>query len=329
MTRQGRSRSALSTVLIGLTGGAGFLLIGATLGALAAELWWPLDLLTSFHPQYAVLLTLVAVIHLALRSPISGVWLLSAALVNVSIVAPYVLGGSGQAAADAPRLSVMSFNVGVSNSMRTDVARYVAEEQPDILFIIESSFEWEDALAESGPPMAAVAIVPRGRVSGITVMADPRMLAKAVPLDFAELGEAAALEVTLGGERIVVLGLHPPSPTSSERSARRNQILEAAVVWVASVDKPVLVVGDFNTTPWSPAFHSLQMRGGLVDTGRGGGIQPTWPSGWGPAMIPIDHALHNGGLVAVERHTGPSLGSAHRPLLVTVALAPAVSEPAE
>jgi endonuclease/exonuclease/phosphatase (EEP) superfamily protein YafD len=38
-------------------------------------------------------------------------------------------------------------------------------------------------------------------------------------------------------------------------------------------------------------------------------------------MIPIDHALFSGGLVLVERRTGPPFGSAHRPLLVTVAAA--------
>ncbi|MCJ7726089.1 MAG: endonuclease/exonuclease/phosphatase family protein, partial [Acidimicrobiia bacterium] len=136
---------------------------------------------------------------------------------------------------------------------------------------------------------------------------------------FADPGEAAAVEVTLGGDRIVVLVLHPPSPTSGERAARRNGILSAAGDWVAGIDAPVVVVGDFNTTPWSPAFRSLQVRGGLADTARGGGFQPSWPSGWGPAMIPIDHALHTGGVVVVERRTGPSFGSAHRPLMVTVA----------
>ncbi|MFH2071941.1 MAG: endonuclease/exonuclease/phosphatase family protein [Actinomycetota bacterium] len=319
MTTRGRDRSALSTALRGLTGGAGFLIVGLTFGALLGDLWWPLDLLTSFYPQFAVLLAVLGVLHLALRSPGSGAVMLAVALINLSIVAPYLVGGGPTAAADAPRLSVLSFNVGVSNPMRLEVARYVAEERPDLLFVLESSFEWEAALAAAGPPMSTVAIVPAGQVAGITVMADPRLLARTLEVGFAGPGEAAAVEVSLEGRRIVVLAIHPPSPTSGARAARRDAILAAAGDWVASVDAPVLVVGDCNTTPWSHAFRALQVRGGLFDTARVAGIQPSWPSGWGPAMIPIDQALHTEGLALVERHTGPSLGSAHRPLLVTVA----------
>ena len=314
-----RIRPVASTALLGLTGGVGLGLVGATLGALLGEWWWPLDLLTSFHPQYAVALAAVALMHLALRSPASGGWFLAFALINSSIVAPYVVGGGGGTATGDARLSILSFNVGVSNPMRRDIARYVAEEQPDLLFVIESSFEWEDALAAAGPPMAAIAIVPRGMVSGITVMADPDLLPRPVEVPFADPDEGAAVEVALGTERIVVLALHPPSPTSGDRAARRDGILSAAGDWVATLDRPVVVVGDFNATPWSSAFRALQVRGGLADTARGRGLQPSWPSGWGPAMIPIDNALHTGGLVAVDRETGPSFGSAHRPLTVTVA----------
>jgi len=319
MTNKGRSRSAPVSALLGLTGGGGLLMVGATLGALVATLWWPLDLLTSFHPQYAVILAAVGFFHLLLRSRISAAVFLMAALVNVSLVAPFVIGGGPSADAPGPRLSVLSFNVGVSNPNRSDIAAYVGQEQPDLLFVIESSFEWEGALAASGPPMTAVAIVPRGRVSGITVMANPAIGARSVPLDFTDPGEAVAVEVRLDGQRVVVLVLHPPSPTSGERAAKRDAVLAAAGAWVATVDAPVLVVGDLNSTPWSSAFRSLQVQGRLLDSSRGAGLQPTWPSGWGAMMIPIDHALHTGELAVVERRTGPPMGSAHRPLLVTVA----------
>jgi endonuclease/exonuclease/phosphatase (EEP) superfamily protein YafD len=319
MTTAGADRSAPVSVLIGLTGGFGLLLIGATLGALVGSWWWPLDLLSSFHPQYAVLLTLVGLFHLLVRSRATAVWLLAVACINAAIVAPSLVGWGPDHDAPGPYLSVMSFNVGVSNPMRREVARYVDEERPDLLFVLESSFEWEDTLGRWGPPMAVIAIVPRGRVSGITVLADTSIQARSVPVAFADPGEAVAVEVTLGSERIVVLGIHPPSPTGGDRAAHRDRILSDAGDWIAAMDVPVLVVGDFNATPWSHAFATLQFRGRLIDTSDGAGLQPSWPSGWGPVMIPIDNALHTAGLVTVARSTGPPLGSAHLPLLVTVA----------
>ncbi|MCB2223457.1 MAG: endonuclease/exonuclease/phosphatase family protein [Actinobacteria bacterium] len=321
MTGTARSRSTFTTLVLGATGAAGAVAALATLGGLSGGLWWPLDLLSSFHPQYLVVLAAAALVHLALRSPASGVWLLAAALINAAIVAPLFLGSGADPDAAGERLTVVSFNVGVSNPARDDIARYLAAEEPGLLFVIESSFEWEDALERQGPPLATLAIVPRGRVSGITVMADPSLGARVIPAGFADPGEAIAVEATLGGERLTVLGLHPPSPTNGERAARRDEVMAAAAEWVRGVEGPVLVIGDLNATPWSSAYRSFRWTAMLADTSHGSGFQPSWPAGWGPAMIPIDHALHSGGLVLVERRTGPSFGSAHRPLLVTVAAA--------
>ncbi len=75
-----------------------------------------------------------------------------------------------------------------------------------------------------------------------------------------------------------------------------------------------------NAWPWSAAFRRLTAAGNLDNSLTGHRLQPSWPDGWGPLMIPIDHALHGDDLVAVDRSTGPSLGSDHRPILVTVAL---------
>lgn len=312
-------RSAPAKALAAVTGLPGALAALATLGALAGALWWPLDLLSSFHPQYAVVLAAAATVHLAVRMRATAAWLAAGALLNAVLVAPHLVGAGLHPDAAGPRLTVMSFNVGVSNPMRQEMARFVAEEDPDLLFVLESSFEWEDALERWGPPMAAVAIVPQGRVAGITVTADPALGARSVPVPFAGPDQAAAVEVTLGGRSTVVLALHPPSPTTGARAGERDRILAAAGDWAAGLGTPVLVVGDLNATPWSHGYAALRFRGRLVDTSRSAGLQPTWPAGWGPLMIPIDHALHTGDLATVARETGPSLGSAHLPLLVTVA----------
>jgi endonuclease/exonuclease/phosphatase (EEP) superfamily protein YafD len=83
----------------------------------------------------------------------------------------------------------------------------------------------------------------------------------------------------------------------------------------------VVVVGDLNATPWSHAYGVLRLGGGLVDTLRGRGLQPTWPEGWGFLMIPIDHVLHTRGLGSADRRTGPAFGSTHRPVLVRIGVA--------
>ena len=85
---------------------------------------------------------------------------------------------------------------------------------------------------------------------------------------------------------------------------------------------PLVLIGDFNCTPWSPAFRKLVSYSGLRDSRRGLGVQPTWPSPFGPFGIPIDHALVSKDLHVIDRSVGPQVGSDHRGIVVGLALKP-------
>lgn len=275
---------------------------------------WLLDLTANFRPQQAaVLLPLGALALLGHRR--IGSALLVVGLVDAALVAPYLV-GSGAGITGEDRIEVMTFNVGISNPNRLAVADYIASEDPDVVFIFESSFEWEDAIRASDLPLQIVSVVPRGRIAGVTVLARPSL--RPGSIEVAIGGEAAAVTVDLGDSRVDVLGVHPPSPTTAARSGRRDAILAAAGEWVLDRPGEVIVVGDFNATPWSHAFRGLRRRAGLIDTMRGAGLQPSWPDGWGVLALPIDHILHTSGLASADRRTGPAFGSAHRPVVVSI-----------
>jgi endonuclease/exonuclease/phosphatase (EEP) superfamily protein YafD len=84
-----------------------------------------------------------------------------------------------------------------------------------------------------------------------------------------------------------------------------------------------IIVGDFNTTPWSPAFRRLasgRWRDAADVVGRG--LRPTWPS-WSPLPIsPLDHVLVSGGLGVSEVNSAEVPGSVHRALIVSVVVPP-------
>jgi endonuclease/exonuclease/phosphatase (EEP) superfamily protein YafD len=84
-----------------------------------------------------------------------------------------------------------------------------------------------------------------------------------------------------------------------------------------------IIIGDFNTTPWSPAFRHLA-SGTWRDAADvvGHGLRPTWPS-WTPLPVsPLDHVLVTGGLGVSEVNAADVAGSRHRALLVTVVVPP-------
>ncbi len=278
------------------------------------SVFWVVDLTANFRPQQAVVLVVLGTVAL-LGDKRVAVLVIGTGLLNTAVVAPYVIGGTPDIVGD-DRIEVMTFNVGISNPNRADVAAYIAREDPDVVFIFESSFEWEASFRNSDIPLQIISIVPRGRIAGVTVLARASLRPGAVEVSLG--GEASAVTVDLGDQRIDLLGIHPPSPTTAERSQRRDGMIVAAGEWIRSRSGEVLVVGDLNATPWSHAVRTLRRSGALVDTMRGVGLQPSWPEGWGVLAIPIDHVLHTGGLASENRRTGPSIGSAHRPVIVTI-----------
>jgi endonuclease/exonuclease/phosphatase (EEP) superfamily protein YafD len=107
-----------------------------------------------------------------------------------------------------------------------------------------------------------------------------------------------------------VLALHARTPLTAETLAARNRYLDGAAARAAGLDGPLVFVGDFNATPYTPAFARLIDRAGLATFGT---VPATFPAAFGPLGIPIDHVLVRG-LVLTQLTPLPAIGSDHRPL---------------
>lgn len=86
--------------------------------------------------------------------------------------------------------------------------------------------------------------------------------------------------------------------------------------------KSTILTGDFNSTPWS---WTLKRQDKLLGLRRWTRALPSWPAGKfsrvmaAPApFLPIDHVYAGSAWHAVSVERGPSLGSDHRPMVVTL-----------
>lgn len=85
----------------------------------------------------------------------------------------------------------------------------------------------------------------------------------------------------------------------------------------------VVLMGDFNATPWSASFRRVLVDSGLVDSAtqpseRPHWTRPTWFSRWPGIGLPIDHILLSPTWRIHERRLGPFFGSDHRPLVIEI-----------
>ena len=126
--------------------------------------------------------------------------------------------------------------------------------------------------------------------------------------------------IDLDGRSLSVVGTHPLPPMGRRRSELRDHHLQAIGKLITRLPSPVIVLGDLNTTSWSPHFRDLLGRTGLRDSRRGFGVQPTWPVEPWVLRIPIDHALVSKELAVKQRYVGPDIGSDHFPIVVECAV---------
>lgn len=133
-------------------------------------------------------------------------------------------------------------------------------------------------------------------------------LSKVTPEDTAGRGLMFAdLAGDWDGTRVVIT--HPLIPASSSWTKARNSLLSVAGDTAQGAEHFILM-GDFNTTPWSATFRALPGK-------RAGDprFSATWPTFF-PAMgISIDHILASENFQLVEFKVLESVGSDHYPLL--------------
>ncbi len=292
--------------------------LAATGAGLLGSWWWAFDLTVHFRVQYAAVLGASALGLGAVRWWKAALVTAAGMALNLALVIPAYLGGPAPAQPESPTLTVLSFNVRSANRERTAVMDYLRQGAADVVFLHESSVDWERDLLNADLPYALWFPRLPGNIFGTAVLTPPGAVVEA--LDLGGTGFRSAL-VTMpyAGGTLEVLGTHPVSPTNAARTARRNAQLEAVAEWSADRPGPLVVVGDLNTTPWSAVFRDLETRGRLVNSQRGFGLQASWPVGWGPLKIPLDHLLHTNDLTTLSRQLGPALGSDHYPLRVTLA----------
>lgn len=316
---RGRTAALLTVASVGL-------LLSTAIALALGTHWWVAELLTNLPVQHALAFAVLLLAGALLRQ-----WRLSALAaiglaVNLAIVVPVV--SDHAAGKPAPPVEgASSLEVTFHNTKyrvrRVDARNYLAQRKDDIVVLSLPSDVWATEIEE-----AAFGLVPRaGRDTGfandlelLVLVRDPA--AQVVVHRPTEDPRDAILQVDLNldGELVHVLAAHPVSPLTPARAAQRDRMLERLATMANELPGPVVIVGDLNTTPWSPRLQALLASAKLVDSQLGHGLQPSYPAARGRLGLAIDHVLHTDELTTIERELGPAFGSDHRMVHARLAL---------
>ncbi len=270
--------------------------------------WWLADLFAHFRVQYALLLLVALLVSRRYRARV--VVLGVAFALNALSILP-LFAGPPRAPPTTEDTIILAANLLSDNDDFGAVLALVSAEDPDVIALLEYSPRWQHDLASLAEEYPYILEDPRSDNFGIALFSR-------LPFDgqIIEYGDGGLPSIDLLlSDGLRVIATHPVPPTGAAGADRRDTQL-AALAEVAAQSERVLIVGDFNATPFSRPFRELLRQGDLRTSSRS--WDPTWPAEFPPLWIALDHALVGAGVDVVEFRIGSAIGSDHSPIIVRV-----------
>jgi endonuclease/exonuclease/phosphatase (EEP) superfamily protein YafD len=296
---------------------------------------WPLELLSHFRIQYLLLSLILSGVIVFLKrnrylknNLLVFVSLLVVGLNSIEVV-PWYLPHPQQTSANADKqIRVLSFNLNIQNDNYKDVINLTQDNQPDIALFIEVSQatvqKLQVGLKDSLP------YVFRSPGGGLAIFSRlPIKDAKGDNLN-GQGGHNLIATIQVDKQPIQFIGTHPLVPIKPSTFHRRNRQLAALSNYISSLNQPLILIGDFNLTPWSPYYRRFINKTKLHNTRLGFGILPSWPRtathvnlpSWIIPLvnIPIDHCFVSKQFKVVRTYTGGNANSDHASLITDLVL---------
>ncbi len=220
------------------------------------------------------------------------------------------------------QIRILSANVLSTNTSHAAFLALVREHDPDIIFVLETTDAWVQALTALEDNYPSVTTIGRPDNFGIAAYSRLDETQFSVVTMSAASFPAISARLPLSGRQTQILAMHTAPPMGALNAELRNQHLQEASQFLAARPGPKILLGDFNISPWSPFFSDVLRLNNLRDARLGFGIKPTWPLFFFPAAIPIDHVLVSSHVAIANFQTSGNFGSDHRAVVVDIRVTP-------
>lgn len=289
-------------------------LLASTVLGFFGKLHWSFDLFAHFRVQYMQIGLVLIAITLWKRLNKRAVALIALAVLNYAFVLPLYFGKPDPPTQKTIRAMLMNLNA--ANGNTDQVLQSIRTADPDLLLLEEVTPKWATELTVLDANYPHRLAKPRPDCFGIMLLSR-HPLAHGQLLHLGDAGVPSILaDVYLPQGAIAFIGTHPVPPMNAEYSKHRNQQLVELSHLTKRQTRPVLLVGDLNTTPFSRWFSKLLSESGLKNSMKGYGFQPSWPSNNRLLRIPLDHVLHSPKITIHHRAVLGDIGSDHFPVIV-------------
>ena len=230
-----------------------------------------------------------------------------------------------EATAESPenRITLLTCNVLQTNRSANRLLDLIAENDPDIAFLLEVDEEWIEALSELESRYPHRLLRPQDDTYGMALYSRLELVDPELRFVRREHIPSVKTMVKLrSGRTVRIYGLHPapPAPQYAETTSQRDAELVIVGREAKLYGGPVIVMGDLNDVAWSHTTRLFRRLSGLLDPRIGRQTMATFPVAAPLLRFPLDHVFVSNHFKLVEFRRLEDIGSDHFPVLATLQL---------
>jgi endonuclease/exonuclease/phosphatase (EEP) superfamily protein YafD len=310
-------------------------IVGTALPLLRTTVWW-IRIFDFPRAQVFILGAVVLVLYVLFNRPLHSAGFFFLLVLTATLlyqgwrIYPYTFLAEKQVQGTNPErpeatVRLLVANVLMSNRDDAGFRRLIAEEQPDLLLVVEPDRWWEERLRSLEADFPHSLAYPLDNTYGMLLYSRYELTEKKIHFLLQEDIPSFQVQVRLpSGDRIDLWGVHPepPTPQESESSAPRDAELLLVGKKVEGLRRPVIVAGDLNDVAWSHTTRLFQRISGLLDPRIGRGRYSTFHARYPFLRWPLDHVFHSDHFRLIELRVLPWFGSDHFPILAVLSFEP-------
>jgi len=228
------------------------------------------------------------------------------------------------------RLNIAQLNLSYNNPNINALLPILGNKKFDVLVIQEASdkeYENIKQLADYYPYSLGISGI-EATPSGIAIFSRYQITEKNIYDQGYKSGHILEVLLQIPGAAtpIQVYALHPGSPRTEKLWRLRDQTLTTIAQRISqSPFANKIVIGDFNSSPWSSGFINFKKTSQLKNSAQGFGYIPSWSYSQKPVLsllssVYIDHTFVSEPFEVINKQSQPIQGSDHQLLLTELAI---------
>ncbi|MEP6362863.1 MAG: endonuclease/exonuclease/phosphatase family protein, partial [Balneola sp.] len=127
-------------------------------------------------------------------------------------------------------------------------------------------------------------------------------------------------KINMNGKETHLIATHPLPPIGTDYFDYRNEQFTNLNKLVKTLNGRTVLIGDLNTTSFSPNFNRITDGTNLRDSRLGFGLQPSWNAQIPFISVAIDHVLVSKEIKVTDRRISADIGSDHFPVIIKIAI---------